>query len=83
MQLVLRADVGAHADDEEVPQAGGGGDHPDEDPQHHVGQQVLQGGDAVGVGLTAADVRRIAAVLEPLEVAEEEGGGRSRVEEQG
>lgn len=69
VQLVLGADVRAHANDKDVADAGGGGHHPHEDPQHDVGQQVLEGRDAVRVGLTAAHVRRIAAVLELLEVA--------------
>lgn len=69
VQLVLRSDVRAHADDEDVAEAGGGRHHPDEDPQHDVGQQVLEGGDAVGVGLAAAHMGGVAAVLELLEVA--------------
>lgn len=76
VQLVLRADVRAHANDEDVADAGGGGHHPHEDPQHDVGQKVLEGRDAVGVGLAAAHVRRIAAVLELLEVTY--GGRRER-----
>lgn len=75
VQLVLWADVWAHANDEDVADAGGGGHHPHEDPQHDVGQQVLEGRDAVRVGLTAAHVRRIAAVLELLEVAAAKGEG--------
>lgn len=69
MEFVLGSDVRAHADDEDVAEAGGGGDHPDEDPQHDVGQQVLEGRDAVGVGFAAAHMRSVAAVLEFLEVA--------------
>lgn len=69
MELVLRSDVRAHADDEDVAKAGGGRDHPHEDPQHDVGQQVLEGRDAVSVGFAAAHMRSVAAVLELLEVA--------------
>lgn len=69
VQLVLRADVRAHADDEDVAEAGGGGHHPDEDPQHDVGQQILEGRNAVGVRFAAAHVWSVAAVLELLEVA--------------
>ncbi len=69
MEFVLWSDVRAHADDEDVAEAGGGRDHPDEDPQHDVGQQVLEGRDAVGVGFAAAHMRSVAAVLEFLEVA--------------
>lgn len=69
VQLVLWADVRAHADDEDVAEAGGGGHHPDEDPQHDVGQQILKGRDAVSVRFAAAHVWSIAAVLELLEVA--------------
>lgn len=69
MQFVLGADVGAHADDKDVAEAGGGGDDPDEDPQHDVGQQVLKRRDTIRVGLAAADVRSITAVLELLKVA--------------
>lgn len=78
MEFVLRPDVRAHADDEDVAEAGGGGDHPDEDPQHDVGQQVLEGRDAVRVGLAAAHVRGVAAVLEFLEVAAARKGERRR-----
>lgn len=66
---VLRGHEGAHADDEEVAEAGDAGDDPDEDAQDDVGQEVLEGGDAVGVGLAAAHMGRGAAVLELLEVA--------------
>lgn len=69
VQLVLRADVRAHADDEDVAEARGGRHHPDEDPQHDVGQQVLEGRDAVGVRFAAAHMWSVAAVLELLEVA--------------
>lgn len=69
VEFVLWADVGAHADDEDVAEAGGGGDDPDEDPQNNVGQQVLEGRDAVSVGLAAAHMRSVAAVLEFLKVA--------------
>lgn len=69
MEFVLRPNVRAHADDEDVPDAGGGRHHPDEHPQHDVGQQVLEGRDAVGVGFAAAHVRSVAAVLELPEVA--------------
>lgn len=69
VQLVFGADVRAHADDEDVAKAGGGRHHPHKDPQHDVGQQVLEGRDAVSVGLAAAHVRRVAAVLELLKVA--------------
>lgn len=69
VKFVLRPDVRAHADDEDVAEAGGGGDDPDEDPQHDVGQKVLEGRDAVCVGFAAAHVRSVAAVLEFLEVA--------------
>lgn len=43
VQLVFGADVRAHANNEDVADAGGGGHHPHEDPQHDVGQQVLEG----------------------------------------
>jgi len=69
VEFVLGPDVRAHADDEDVAEASGGRDHPHEDPQHDVGQQVLEGRDAVRVGFAAAHVRRVAAVLELLEVA--------------
>lgn len=69
MELVLRADVGAHADDEDVPEAGGGRHDPDEDTQHDVSEQVLKRRDAICVGLAAAYVRSIAAVLELFKVA--------------
>lgn len=69
MEFVLGADVRAHADDEDVAKAGSGGDHPDEDPQHNVSQQVLKGWDAVSVGLAAAHMGSIAAILELLKVA--------------
>lgn len=69
MEFVLWADVRAHADDEDVAKAGGGRDHPDKDPQHDVGQQVLEGRDAVCVGFAAAHMRSVATVLEFLEVA--------------
>lgn len=70
MEFVLGADVGAHADDKDVAEACGGGDDPDENPQDDVGQQVLKRRDAVCVGLAAAHVRGVAAVLELLEIAE-------------
>lgn len=69
MELVLRSDVRAHADDKDVAEAGDSGDHPNENPQHNVGQQVLQGRDAISVGFAAAHVRSVATVLEFLEVA--------------
>lgn len=69
MEFVLWADVRAHADDEDVAETGSGRDHPDKDPEHDVGQQVLKWGDAIGVWLAAAHMRSIAAVLELLEVA--------------
>lgn len=69
VELVLRADVRAHADDEDVAEAGGGRHHPDKDPQHDVGQQVLKGWDAIGVGFAAAHVGGVATVLELFEVA--------------
>lgn len=78
VELVLRPDVRAHADDEDVAEAGGGGDHPHEDPQHDVGQQVFEGRDAVRVGFAAAHVRSVAAVLELLEVAGIEKKQRQR-----
>ena len=71
MELVLGADVGAHADDEDVAEAGGCRDDPDEDAEHDVGQHILERGDAVGVGLTAAHVWSVAAILELFEVSEE------------
>lgn len=43
MELVLRSDVGAHADDKDVAEARGGRHHPDENPQDDVGQEVLEG----------------------------------------
>lgn len=69
MQLVFGADVRAHANNEDVADAGGRGHYPHKDPQHDVGQQVLEGRDAVRVGLAAAHVRRVAAVLELLKVS--------------
>ena len=69
MEFVLWSDVGPHADDEDIAEACGGGDDPNEDPQHDVGQQVLEGRDAVRVGFAAAHVGSVAAVLELLEVA--------------
>lgn len=69
MQFVLRADVGAHADDKDVAKAGGGRHHPHKDPQHDVGQQVLERRNAIGVRFAAAHVRSVAAVLKLLEVA--------------
>lgn len=69
MEFVLWSDVWAHANDEDVAEAGGGRDHPDEDPQHNVGQQVLEGRDAIGVGFAAAHMRSVATILEFLEVA--------------
>lgn len=69
VEFVFRADVGAHADDEDVAEAGCGRDDPHKDPQDNVSQQVLKGRDAVSVGLAAAHVRGVATVLELLEVA--------------
>lgn len=69
VELVLWPDVRAHANDEDVAKAGGGRDHPDKDPQHDVGQQVLEGWDAISVGFAAAHMRGIATILEFLEVA--------------
>lgn len=43
VQLVLRTNVRAHADDKDVAEAGGGRHHPHKDPQNDVGQQVLEG----------------------------------------
>lgn len=73
MCAALRDHAGPHADDTEVAQAGDAGDDPDKDTQDDVGQEVLEGGDAVGVGFAAAHVGSRAAVLELLEVA---AGGR-------
>lgn len=69
MEFVLRPDVRAHADDKDVSEAGGGRNHPDEDPQHDVGQQVLEGRDAISVGFAAAHMWSVAAVLEFLKIA--------------
>lgn len=69
VKFVLRADVRAHADDEDVAEAGGGRHDPDKDPEHDVCQQVLKGRDAVGVGFAAAHVWSVATILELLEVA--------------
>lgn len=69
MEFVLRADIRAHADDKDVAKACGGRDNPDKNPQDDVGQQVLKRRDAICVGLAAAHVRGIAAVLELLEIA--------------
>ena len=68
MELILRSDVGAHADDKDVAEARGGRHHPDEDPQDNVGQEVLEGGDTVRVGLAAAHMRGVPTVLELLKV---------------
>lgn len=70
VQVVLGPDQGPHADDEQVAEAGDEGHDPDGHAQHHVGQQVLDGRDAVRVGLARADVGRVGAVLERVEVAE-------------
>lgn len=69
MEFVLRSDVRAHADDKDVAETSGGRDHPHEDPQHDVGQQVFEGGNAISVGFAATHVGSVAAVLEFLEVA--------------
>lgn len=42
MELVLGANVRAHANDEDISETGGGRDDPDENSQHNVGQQVLK-----------------------------------------
>lgn len=42
VELILRADVRAHADDEDIAKAGGGRHDPDKDTQHDVGQKVLE-----------------------------------------
>lgn len=70
MQVVLGADERAHADDKEVAEAGEEGDDPDGHAQNQVGQQVLEGRDAVRFGHTGPHVRRVRAVLEVLEVSE-------------
>lgn len=69
MELVLWTNVWAHADDEDVAEAGGGRHHPYKDSQYDVGQQVLEGWDAISIGLAAAHMRSVATVLELLEVA--------------
>ena len=70
MQVVFRPDERAHADDEEVAEAGDEGDDPDRHPQDEVGQQVLKRGDPVCVGLALPHVRGVGAILEILEVSE-------------
>lgn len=84
MQVVLSLDQRPHEDDQEITEASDEGDDPDEHSQHHVGQQVLEGRDAVRIGLTGPDVGRVRAVLECLEIAgrrtgEEDGSGAARV----
>lgn len=69
MEFILRSDVCAHADDKDVAETSGGRDHPHEDPQHDVGQQVFKRRNAISVGFAATHVRSIPAVLEFLEVA--------------
>lgn len=70
MELVLRANVGSHADHKDVAEACSCRDDPDEDTQHNVGQKVLERRDAISIGLAAADVRRIATILKLFKVAE-------------
>ena len=76
--VVLSSDQWPHEDDQQISKASDEGNDPDGHSQHHVGQQVLQGRDAVSVGLTGAHVGRVRAVLERLEIA-----GRRTEEEEG
>lgn len=69
VEFILRSDVCTHADNEDVAETSGGRDHPHEDPQHDVGQQVFKGWNPIGVGFAATHMRSVAAVLELLEVA--------------
>lgn len=69
VEFILRSDVCTHADNEDVAETSGGRDHPHEDPQHDVGQQVFKGRNPIGVGFAATHMRGVAAVLELLEVA--------------
>lgn len=68
--LVFRGDAGTQADHKHVSKADNECHNPDEHPQNDVGQQVLEGGDAVSVGLAAPHVRGVATVLETLEITE-------------
>lgn len=68
--LVLRGNAGAQADHKHVTEADNECHDPDEHAQNDVGQQVLEGGDAVSVGLAAPHVRGVATVLEALEITE-------------
>lgn len=69
-----------HADDQQVTEAGDEGHHPDGHSQHYVRQQVLKRRDAVRVGLTGPDVRRIRTVLELLKVSGREERMRGRTD---
>lgn len=69
MEFIFRSDVCTHADNKDVAETSGGRDHPHEDPQHDVGQQVFKGRNAISVGLAAAHMWSITTVLELLEVA--------------
>lgn len=84
MQVVLSSDQRPHEDDQEITKASDEGNDPDGHSQQVVGQQVLEGRDAVSIGLTGPDVGRVRAVLECLEIAgkrteEEDGRGAARV----
>lgn len=69
VQVVLSTNQRPHADDKEVTKAGDEGHDPHRHPQHHVSEQVFEGRDAIRVGFTGPDVRRIGAVLELLKIA--------------
>lgn len=71
MEFILRSNVCTHADDKDVAETSGGRDHPHEDPQHDVGQQVFKGRNAISVGFAATHMRSVPTVLEFLEVAVE------------
>ena len=70
MVLVLTGYARSEADDKDISETDNEGDHPDEDAEDDVCQQVLKRGDAVGIGLAAAHTGRVAAVLKALEIAE-------------
>lgn len=69
MMLVLRTNAGAQTDYEHVPETDSEGHDPNKHTQDDVGQQVLEGRDAVRVRLAAPHVRRIGAVLETFKIA--------------
>lgn len=71
VEFILRSDVCTHADDKDVAETSGSRDHPHEDPQHDVGQQVFKGWNAISVRFAATHVRSVPTVLEFLEVAVE------------